>query len=151
MQSNRRIGREIRIVDNLLRRRFVRDLKRIAGNDVTVIQVWILKYISDSEPDDIFQKDIEKEFEIAKSTATSTLKLMERKELITRVQVPYDERLKKLCLTDKGRRITQEMWESARTADNELVKDIDDKRLEVFYSVLDEIKKKCGDADIEKE
>lgn len=141
MLLQKRIGREIRMVDNLLRRQCEKELKQFLGKDVTVIHLWILNYIVDSEPGIVFQKDVEKEFEIAKSTATSTLKLMEKKGLITRETDPADERFKKLCITDKGRQITKEFYERAKQADRQLIKGIDEERLNIFYSVLDEIKK----------
>ena len=51
----------------------------------------------------VFQRDIEREFSITRSTVTNILQLMERKGYIARQSVAQDARLKQLVLTEKGR------------------------------------------------
>lgn len=138
---DRKLGYEIRKLNNLMHRKFMKEIKQSVGEDVTIIHAWILKYIIRMEPNDVFQKDIEREFEISKSTVTSTLKLMEKKGLITRESVDYDERLKKICITDIGKRIDYDMQEIAKRADSLMIEGIETERLNIFYEVLDEIKK----------
>lgn len=137
--EERKVGRELKRLNNLMSRRFERDWK-CCMEDATVMHGWILVYIETNEPREVFQRDIEREFNIAKSTATSILKLMERKGLITRASVEYDERLKRLCLTDKGRGITQSMRGYAEESDRGLTEGIPPERLAVFYEVLDRIR-----------
>lgn len=134
------ISREIKIVHHILSRRFYKYTKKYVGEDATVMHIWILSYIARSEPKEVFQKDIEREFELAKSTTTSILKLMERKELIVRVSVDYDDRLKQIKLTDKGRDITCTMWDNIIKSDFKLVQGIDKEKLDTFYEVLEQIK-----------
>ena len=55
-----------------------------------------------AQTDDIFQKDIEEEYSIRPSTATELLKQMEKNGLILREKVHYDNRMKKIDLTDKA-------------------------------------------------
>ena len=62
---------------------------------------------------DIFQKDVETEFSIGRSTVTNILKLMEKKGYIRREAVPQDGRLKRLVLLDKGMALNQTMRELA--------------------------------------
>ncbi len=50
----------------------------------------------------MFQRDIEREFSITRSTVTNILQLMERKGYIERRSVPQDARLKQLVLTEEG-------------------------------------------------
>mgnify|MGYP000774081076 FL=1 len=50
----------------------------------------------------MFQRDIEREFSITRSTVTNILQLMERKGYIQRLNVPQDARLKQLVLTEEG-------------------------------------------------
>ena len=50
----------------------------------------------------VFQRDIEREFSITRSTVTNILQLMERKGYIERRSVPQDARLKQLVLTEEG-------------------------------------------------
>ena len=64
-------------------------------DELTAMHGWILGYLCRNEHKDIFQKDIEAEFKICRSTVTNILKLMEKKGYIKRESVPYDARLKK--------------------------------------------------------
>ena len=64
--------------------------------------MWIIAYLYDHRDEDVYQKDIENAFSIARSTVTSILKLMEKKNYITRESVESDARLKKLVLTETG-------------------------------------------------
>ena len=50
----------------------------------------------------VFQRDIEREFSITRSTVTNILQLMEKKGYIERRSVPRDARLKQLILTEQG-------------------------------------------------
>lgn len=139
-QPEKNIGPEIRCLSNLLARHFDRGCKMVIDDDVTFIHCRILRYIEKKSPEPVFQKDIEKKFGIAKSTVTSTLKLMEKKNLITRVAVDYDDRLKKLCLTDKGQYVNNTMLENAIHAEEQIRQGISEKELEQFFDILERIK-----------
>lgn len=69
---------------------------------LTLMHGWIIAYLYDHRDEDVYQKDIENAFSIARSTVTSILKLMEKKNYITRESVESDARLKKLVLTETG-------------------------------------------------
>ncbi|WP_125588339.1 MarR family winged helix-turn-helix transcriptional regulator [Companilactobacillus jidongensis] len=71
--------------------------------NLTGTQVQIIDFLTSlPEKKDIFQRDIEAEFNIRRSTATNILKNMEKKDLIKRVQVSTDSRLKKIILLPKS-------------------------------------------------
>ena len=63
---------------------------------------WIIEYLYDRRDSDVYQKDIEKEMMITRSTASKIIELMVQKGMIERTEVAYDARLKKLSLTDKA-------------------------------------------------
>ena len=102
MDKNRDIGFEFRRINNLIRRDIERS--KINGEIDTsrFVHGWAIRYLYDNREKEIFQKDIEKEFSIRRSTASNILKLMEKNGLIERISVPYDARLKKLTLTKKA-------------------------------------------------
>ena len=54
---------------------------------------------------DIFQKDLEKEFDLKRSSVSLLLNNMEKSDLIQRVPVAEDARLKKIILTEKAIKI----------------------------------------------
>lgn len=76
-----------------------------AVESVTGTNSWIIGYLADHEGMDVFQKDIEKEFDITRSTASKVIDLMEQKGLVERQTVPHDARLRKLVLTEKSRQL----------------------------------------------
>lgn len=122
MYNKRRIAKAIIDVSYQLKR----DLEQAAAkHGLTRTQAVIIKYLEvETKKRDVFQKDIEKEFRIRKSSVTSVLQLLEKNEYITRENVIEDARLKKLVLTDKARKV------------NAIIGDGMEKREEKFYQIL---------------
>jgi hypothetical protein len=82
-------GRMVNILSNQLKRRF---LVPDDGNELTMLQRHMLHFIIvGSMHQDIFQKDVEAEFQIRKSTATGILQLLEKKGFICRESVERHE------------------------------------------------------------
>lgn len=96
------IGHEIKAIDHLMQRKMFMIASKSGLDKVTVMHGWIIGYLIMNKDRDIYQKDIESEFAISRSTVTNILKLMEKKGYITRASVASDARLKKIALTDKG-------------------------------------------------
>lgn len=96
------IGHEIKAIDHLMQRKMFMIASKSGLDKVTVMHGWIIGYLIMNKDRDIYQKDIESEFAISRSTVTNILKLMEKKGYITRASVASDARLKKIVLTDKG-------------------------------------------------
>lgn len=99
----------------------------------------IIGFIYQNQNREIFQKDIEKEFDIRRSTATNTLKLMEKNGLITRQRTDYDERLKKIILTKKANDIIKKVDFEIQETNKVLERNITPEEKEVFFSVLGKI------------
>ena len=77
---------------------------------LTGMQMLIIEYLASFSGEHyIYQKDIEHEFNIRKSTATNILHLMEQKDLITKKVNHKDTRLKVIQLTDKARKMEPEI------------------------------------------
>ena len=76
------------------------------SDELTAMQKHVLKFILlETLHSDIYQKDIEEEFQIRKSTATGILQLMEKKGFIYRECAKQDGRLKRIVPTDKAKDI----------------------------------------------
>lgn len=134
------IGKLIHELDNILYRNMLAIGKKYDYDQLTVMNGWILRYLSMSEGKEVFQKDIENEFGITRSTVTGIIKLMEQKGFITRVSVPRDARLKQLVLTDMGRKYEEQMGSQMRQNNLHLQKNITKEEMEVFLRVIDKIK-----------
>ena len=92
-----------------------------------------------AQTDDIFQKDIEEEYSIRPSTATELLKQMEKNGLIVREPVAYDNRLKKIVVTDKALLYKQQVVADLTALDETLVKGISEADLQVFFKEIEKM------------
>lgn len=96
------IPAQIRCVDNLIMRRVGWQSKQLGVDDMTPMHGWILGYLSRHQGEVIYQRDVEREFSITRSTVSSILQLMEKKGYIQRRGVPQDARLKQLVIAPAG-------------------------------------------------
>ncbi len=92
-----------------------------------------------AQTDEIFQKDIEEEFSLRPPTATELLKQMEKNGLIVREPMPYDNRLKKIVLTEKALSFRKQVIEGLTDLEGDLIRDIPEEKLEVFFEVMEKI------------
>lgn len=128
------VGRKINILSQKIKRRIG---KVSSEYGISSIQAKILGYIyANIEKKDIFQKTIEEEFDIRKSSVTSVLTLMEKNGLIKRVSVSGDARLKKLTLTDKGIEIHKSIYKEIEKLENTISDTLTDKELDQFDEYL---------------
>ena len=96
------IPAQLRRVNNLIFRKIGQIARANGVEAVTPMHGWIMEYLYRHSETPVFQRDIEREFSITRSTVTNILQLMERKGYITRRSVEQDARLKQLVLTEKA-------------------------------------------------
>ena len=138
------VGFEIKTVHNLLKRDFESLPIHEKNKNIKCMQKWIICYLNDNKDKDVFQRDLEEEFSVRRSTATGILQLMEKNNLITREAVSYDARLKKLVLTQKALDIQNEIDEEIKAHDKKISEGISKDDLEVFFKVMKQIRKNLG-------
>lgn len=78
--------------------------RRMADLGLTSIQSRMLGYLyfQTRNQKKVFQRELEEEFKIRKSSVTSVIQMLEKKGLIRRTGVPGDARKKELVLTEQG-------------------------------------------------
>ncbi|MFC6260614.1 MarR family winged helix-turn-helix transcriptional regulator [Levilactobacillus fujinensis] len=77
---------------------------------LTGMQISTINFIADHETtQDIFQRDLEHEFNMRKATASSLGTTMVTKELLIRVPATNDARYKRLLLTPKARQLAAQI------------------------------------------
>ena len=111
------IPAQMRRVNNLIIRKINQFHRENEVEDVTPMHEWILSYLFWHRDEPIYQRDIEREFSITRSTVTNILQLMERKGYIERQSVPQDARLKRLVLTEKGACIREKTMQALHQTD----------------------------------
>lgn len=140
MNHDRSIGFTVKALSNDIKRFIDRNAKR--HNHFTGMHHGIMHFIMKRTPnEDTFQKDIEKEFNIRRSTATGILQLMEKNGMIHRESVPYDARLKKIVMTDKSYEYQLEWIEGVKDLEETMAKDVSEEELDIFFKVIDKISK----------
>ncbi len=139
------VGREIRILSNLLAREFHSEMSALGVDRLTAVNSWILAYLSYNSDKTIYQRDIEREFSIARSTVTQLVKLMEKKGLIERSDDKSDGRLKSLKLTEKGEQIHTVAREGMARLERRLCSSLSRQEIEAFISTAEKMKQnlKC--------
>lgn len=111
------IPAQLRRVDNLIFRRLNQFSRANGVEQTTPMHGWIIEYLYRHRDEPVFQRDIEREFSITRSTVTNILQLMERKGYITRRSVEQDARLKQLVLTEKGRQFHEDTMRAFHQTD----------------------------------
>ena len=100
----------------------------------TLMQGWIIGFLSDREKNHLetFQKDIEEEFSINRSTTSEMLKLMTKRGMIQRLPVEKDARLKQIVLTEKSRAINDHIDQTLRKMYRNLTDGITEEEINLF-------------------
>lgn len=137
--KERSVGKEIKRLANYIRRSAeCSEHTRVCG-DMSMSNSWLIMYLYDHRDEDVFQKDVELEFSIRRSTSSSIISLMEKKGYIERVSVEQDARLKKLVLTTKALEQCDMITKNMNDFEKSLIEGISKDELNVFFSVLDKI------------
>ena len=130
---------DIKSADHAIRRRFeALDIGRITG--LTPSQCRIMGFIMDKGEKPVYQKDIEAEFNIRRSTATRLLQSMEHKDLIMREPEENDGRLKRIRLTKKAMERSREVLDRISCIERQLVEGITAEEMKVLHSVCQRIR-----------
>ena len=145
-EDGMRIGYEIKTLDKMIGRAVMNISMKNGMDQVTVMHGWIIAYLYDNQHREIYQKDLETEFRITRSTVTNILQLMEKKGYIERVSVERDARLKKLILTEKAKQIQRQNFiDMHNKLDKQITKDISEEEMEVFLKVMQKMKQNLED------
>ena len=129
------IGYKVRLIHNQIHKRM--EAKRLENEgELTGMQRWTMGYLKDHDNQDIYQRDIEAEFSVSRATASNMLQVMERKDLIERVAVPQDARLKKIVLTDTARNMVEKAESDIRELESLLVQGMTEEEIKVLKKGL---------------
>ncbi|WP_455446003.1 MarR family winged helix-turn-helix transcriptional regulator [Streptococcus salivarius] len=126
-------GRLLKQANNNMMRHFDQFAKQY---DLTGNQMSIIDFITNHADQEIFQRDIEREFEIQRSTTTVLLQRMEKKGLIQRHTSSKDARQKAVVLTDKALSIASACQSYLRKEEEEFVQLFSAEERDIFFKIL---------------
>ena len=135
--ENAHMGRLIHMLSHQMKRNS-NGMESVIGNDeLTVMQKHVLKFVLlESLHRDLYQKDIEEEFQIRKSTVTGILKLMEKNGYIYRESAKQDARLKQIIPTEKAEKIRPAILKSIEEGEAKMLRGIPKEDVELCKQVL---------------
>ncbi len=140
MMEKKRLGFELKQLSNLVKRNLEQTMAESQGT-LTAMQHWIIRYLFCNADRDVFQRDIEAEFKIRRSTVTGILKLMEKNGLLERRGVEKDGRLKKLVLTQKAIDLHETAMEIMQSMEERLTRGLSEEELTFLFAIIDKMKK----------
>ncbi|WP_317767431.1 MarR family winged helix-turn-helix transcriptional regulator [Pediococcus ethanolidurans] len=120
-----------------------------AGYDLTGVQLSIIDFLGKYPQQMCLQRDIETEFAIRRSSATTLLQRMEKKGLILRLVAKDDARQKEIQLTKKAQPFVQLNRDYMKVQRDSLETNFNQEELLTFTKVLqfliiDEVGKNYG-------
>ena len=138
-RANDRIGAEIGMLHNLLRRQMACMTEN--SENITGMQAMIVhQLIMHEKQGDLFQKDLETAFQMRRSTATGILQLMEQHGIIRREPVEHDGRLKRLVLTEQARAMDKRIGERMEQMEQLLRQGLTEDELKGWFAVCEKIR-----------
>lgn len=137
MKERRHVNFAVKQLYHIIERDIDDSLSDKSG--LTKAQGGIIHFIMSSDRD-IFQKDIEEEFKIRRSTVSVLLSSMEKNGYIRRESVDSDARLRKIVPTEKALSDHRKIHGFLEKYDEELREDISDEELDAFFNVIDKIR-----------
>lgn len=109
----------VKVLSNQLSRKMNRFAKQFG---LTGVQLQIIDYLNTLPQNQyVYQKDIENEFNIRRSTATSILQKMEENKLIVRNVSPSDSRVKIISVLPKAEKLQPKIVEFLKKSDEEIL------------------------------
>ena len=148
MEHRDEVGFQIRRLSKLVKRLVDRVAFSQGEERTTGMQGWIVGYLFENQGRDIYQRDIQEQFSVRRSTATGILQLMEKNGLITRSPVSHDARLKKLVLTEKAVALHTAVEERIRNTEKLLSEGLSEEEVAAFLSTAAKIEQNLTRARI---
>ena len=103
---------------------------------LTMMQGWIIGYIANHTDHDIYQRELETELNIGKSTLTEVLHLMEKNDLVKRVADENDGRCKKIVMTEKSKKIDSQIMMNIQNLEDKMREGISEEEYQTFIRII---------------
>lgn len=133
---NMHTGRLVRMLNHQLKRN-QKPEEAVEDDELTPMQRHILNYILlETLHRDIYQKNLEEEFQVRKSTVSGILKLIEKNGFIYRESVKEDVRLKRILPTKKAEALRPSILEHIHETEIRMTEGVSEQDLFLCKKVL---------------
>ena len=137
--ETKRVGPEIRRLNNLIKREAEKSAARAQLDSLTGLHGWVIGFIA-RQDGPVFQRDLEERFSVRRSTMSNILSLMEKNGLITRTQSNKDGRAKQITLTPRAVALDRFVRQDIDRLDAAITKGISAEELSAFFTTIEKIK-----------
>ena len=144
------VGIKIKKIQSLIRKSIHNSETFKNNEELTNVIGWTIGYISRRNIDGIetYQKDVEKEFKISRSTATGLLQNMEKLGYIYREVSEVDSRLKRIVLTEKSIELHKRVILTFDSIESKLLNGFSEKEKETLFGFLLRLEKNLEEGDL---
>ena len=133
--SQEDVGRLIKSIDKLM----MRNAQLLNGQEIrdkiSPMQGWIIGFLFMNQDKIIYQKQIEQEFGLPKSTLASILKQLEEKGYILREAAEHDSRLKSIRLSQEGQSMQCDFFDHIEQINQCMCRGIPEDEIETFFKI----------------
>ena len=140
MKSQYPIGLHINKLSRIISRKVDAAVFNAIDDNITVSQAYVIDFITDNTDRDIFQKDLELEFGLKRSSVSLMLNNMEKNDLIKRLPVPGDARLKKIVLTEKASEISKKISVAIDSVESRVSESLGEEEVHLLLNMLNKIR-----------
>ena len=144
------VGIKIKKIKSLIRKAIHNSETFKNNEELTNVIGWTIGFISRRNDGGLetYQKDVEKEFKISRSTATGLLQNMEKLDYIYREVSEADSRLKRIVLTDKSIELHKRVILTFDNIENKLLTGFSDTEKDMLFSFLLRLEKNLEEGDL---
>ncbi|MCQ2539314.1 MAG: MarR family transcriptional regulator [Acetatifactor sp.] len=152
-----KISFAMRVIHNQIKDIITKSVPKSDVAPQSQLQGGILGYLFHHTDQPVYQKDIEKEFQISRATATNTLQVMEKNGLILRKSQDKDARLKRITMTEEAAANHARVEAHMQMMDDRMLRGLTDSEIKdlnrylgVIMNNLEELRKEyspCGDTE----
>ena len=144
------VGIKIKKIQSLIRKSIHNSETFKNNEELTNVIGWTIGFISrrNHEGIETYQKDVEKEFKISRSTATGLLQNMEKLDYIYREVSEADSRLKRIVLTDKSIELHKRVILTFDKLESKLLTGFSDTEKDMLFSFLLRLEKNLEEGDL---
>ena len=143
METKREVTFAVRRLVNLIRRLAEGGLG--VDGHITPMQGRVIGYVTHHAPEPVYQRDLEREFQVRRSTASAILQTMEKSGLIKREPVPTDARLKRLVLTARAVAFHERFRRQIASVEAVIVDGVTPEEMETFFRVVGHFEQNLND------
>ena len=139
--SREDVGKMIKSIDNLMMRNANSMDQSPVRKSLSPMQGWIIGYLFMHQEKVLYQKDLEQEFCLPKSTLATILKQLDEKGFILRESAEHDSRLKRIRISQKGMELQYDFLAHIRRVDQYMCEGIPEEEIETFLQTGRKLRK----------